>query len=419
VRGLARQLLVGGGDLGPEALDRRHLLVGLRLHGTQTRLEGDLALLDGPVVGILGLVGSKARLELGDLGRLVLIGRFQRPQIRLVERLPRLTGLGHPSRRLERQLGLCQILAQPAELGVHRAAIGPPLTVSPRSVAAYRVRADAGLDQSALKPADQRRLIAGLGPERLELGPQGDLAVEPRIAEALAIARRARGERRIEAMDLVALLGVDLGCFLERLGLLGCRLRDAGDLAVALEQELLRLRQPVLDLGQAVGDRVLEDAASVLVLLERGPELGRLALEPADRGIAPIDLDPLLGGGLGGLVDLGLEAVDRNGVLGAKPVLIGPNLGRGQRHRPLELVGREPGGATAIERRGEKPDEGRQEEPECHQHGRLNSDHRHILLSSVPCRSTLPFPRPATGTRSSDLAHNRVRLYQSDASIMA
>ena len=51
------------------------------------------------------------------------------------------------------------------------------------------------------------------------------------------------------------------------------------DLAVALEQKLARLGEPVLDLGQAVHDGLLEHAPRVLVLLERGALMRDLALQ--------------------------------------------------------------------------------------------------------------------------------------------
>ena len=65
-----------------------------------------------------------------------------------------------------------------------------------------------------------------------------------------------------------------------------------------------------------------------------------LALELADRCVAAIELDHLPGGGLRGLLDLRFELVDADGELGAQPVLVGADLRLGERHRPLERVGR-------------------------------------------------------------------------------
>ncbi len=265
------------------------------------------------------------------------------------------------------------------------------------------IRARTGVDEHTLQAADQCGLITRLGPQRLDLGAQGDLAVEAGIGQGLAVAGGARREGGVQAMNLVALLGVDLGRLLERLSLLVGRLREARYLAVALEEELLGFGEPVLNLGQAIGYGLLEHTAGVFVLLERGAHLLHRALERADAGVAPVDLDHLLGGRMRRFLDLHFQAVDGERILGAQTILVGANLGRRQRHRLLELVGREARGTAAIERGQQKPDEGRCKEPERHQHCRLDGDHRRIPLDRSRSCCTPLFSAPADRARSAGM----------------
>ncbi len=69
-----------------------------------------------------------------------------------------------------------------------------------------------------------------------------------------------------------------------------------------------------------------------LLLLERGSEPLHLAFEGADPGIAAVDLHHLLGGSVGRLLHLPLEAVDGERELRPQAVFVGRDLLRGQRH---------------------------------------------------------------------------------------
>jgi hypothetical protein len=155
-------------------------------------------------------------------------------------------------------------------------------------------------------------------------------------------------------------------------------LRQRHDLAVALEQQLARLGEPVLHLRQPVHDCLLEYAASVLVLLQRRALAGELALQLADRCVAAIELDHLPGGGLCSLLGLGLELVDADGEFGPQPVLIGADFRLGERHRPLQLVGGEACDAAAIQRGDEQRQERRREEAQRRQHDHLDRDHARV-----------------------------------------
>ncbi len=180
---------------------------------------------------------------------------------------------------------------------------------------------------------------------------------------------------RVEAVDLVALLGVDLCRLVEGAALLLGRLGQDRDLAVALEQQLLGFRQPVLDLGQAVHDGVLEHAASILVFVERRLELADFAFEAADQGVAAIDLDRLPGGIQRGVLELALELVQLDRILGADAVLVGADLGFRQRHRPLDILGGQPHRALAVGGRDQQRNQRRHQEAQRHQHDREDVDH--------------------------------------------
>ena len=79
----------------------------------------------------------------------------------------------------------------------------------------------------------------------------------------------------------------------------------------------------------SLGDGLLEDPAGVLVLLELASQALDLLLEFADAGVAAIQLDALASGGIGRLFHLLLEFVNGERVVGAQPVLVGSDLGRG------------------------------------------------------------------------------------------
>src|SRR6185503_18251915 len=90
----------------------------------------------------------------------------------------------------------------------------------------------AGTRYERLQTGDERRLVARLGTQRFYLGAQRHFTVVARIAEAFAVARSARVQRRLEAVHFVGLLRVDLRRFFEGARLLLARLRQRHDLAV-------------------------------------------------------------------------------------------------------------------------------------------------------------------------------------------
>ncbi len=101
VRRLTRQFFVGRRDLGPQRLDSRCVLVGLRRQRRKPRLESNLAFLDGALVGGTLLVGFECRCELGNLSGLIPRGRLERPQFLFDLRVTGLTGFRGTLHRLE------------------------------------------------------------------------------------------------------------------------------------------------------------------------------------------------------------------------------------------------------------------------------------------------------------------------------
>ena len=105
-------------------------------------------------------------------------------------------------------------------------------------------------------------------------------------------------------------------------------------------QQLSGIHQPALDLGQPVGNRLLEHATRILKLVEMGPLFGDAPLEFADAGIAPVHLDLLARRTERDTFELGLKIMDPDRVLGAQAVLVGAHLGLGQWKRPFQGIGR-------------------------------------------------------------------------------
>jgi len=176
-------------------------------------------------------------------------------------------------------------------------------------------------------------------------------------------------------MDVVALLSIDLGGFFKRDRLaLGC-LRERGDLAVAVEEELLGFGEALFDLGQAVGDGEFEDAAGVLVFFVDGSQACNVAFQRADAGIAAVDFDELAGGFEREFLEIAFEFVDADGVVGADAILVGGDLRFRQRHRALQFKGGEARSTAAIGRRDHAGQQPRNREAEHHQHGRLDGEH--------------------------------------------
>ncbi len=196
-------------------------------------------------------------------------------------------------------------------------------------------------------------------------------------------------------MHLVGLLRVDLRHLFEGARLLLARLRQRHDLAIALEQQLAGLGEPVLDLRQAVHDRLLEHAPRVLVLLQRRALARNLALQLADHRVAAVELDHLPRGGLGGLFGLGLELVDADGRLGAQPVLVGAYLRLGERHGALQHLGGETGDAAPIQRGDEQRQQGRREEAQRREHDHLDRDHACVLDCATSRNAHTSLARPA------------------------
>ncbi len=131
----------------------------------------------------------------------------------------------------------------------------------------------------------------------------------------------------------------------------------------------------MLDAGQAVAQRLLEHMPGIVRLLEIRLELLDLRLERIDAGVAAIDLDQLAGGGESGLLDLALELMQPDSELRPQLVLVGPNLGLGQRHCLLETSCREAHGTGPERRSDEQREQVGGEEAERDQHGRLDRDH--------------------------------------------
>ncbi len=68
------------------------------------------------LVDVLGFVGLERGLELGKLGRLILVGGLERARLGLERGLACVLRLGHAAHRLQRDLGVGQILAQTSDL---------------------------------------------------------------------------------------------------------------------------------------------------------------------------------------------------------------------------------------------------------------------------------------------------------------
>ena len=230
-----------------------------------------LAVLQPAGLAVLLLEGGKRRLEPGDLAGLVLRARLERPDLALEGDVASVARRGCGTHRVDRRLRLGNVAPR-----LVRVAVG---LLGARGVDGRGQRE--AVTQPALQPIDQQRLLARLAAQRLDLRAQRHLGVG-RIAGRLAAASAARGERHRQPLDLRVLLCVDRAYLLERLLVPPGARRQLGDLAVAVEQQPLGLRQPRLHPRQPVGDRLLQHAAGVLVLLQIGLELHRRP-SPASR----------------------------------------------------------------------------------------------------------------------------------------
>ncbi|CAM5196763.1 hypothetical protein BTHI11S_03130 [Bosea thiooxidans] len=125
---------------------------------------------------------------------------------------------------------------------------------------------------------------------------------------------------------------------------------------------------------------------SELILQRRDPgaALGALALQPADRHIAPAELLHRAGLGREAAFGLLLRRPHPQRELGAQMVAIGGDLGQGQGKGGLGSLARQAVGAPRQGRHGGQREQPRAEEAEREQHGGFDQDLRLLLRTVLP-----------------------------------
>ena len=242
------------------------------------------------------------------------------------------------ARRAERRLGLRQILAQPVHVALGLCErLGHPVGAAGDAAGAGQQVAVA---EPHLQPVDQDGLLARLDAQRVDLGAQRAFALGLVVAAAAA---GAGGERGAEALDLRVSAGRQTELASSSASL--CFLAPCISSAISrsrLNSSRLASDSRASTFGRRSRDGLLQHAAGVLVLLQVGPVLADVALQRRDAGIAPVDVDQVAGALELGLVELRLQLVHLDGVLGAQPVAVGLDLGLADRHRLLDADGGEP-----------------------------------------------------------------------------
>ncbi len=341
----------------------------MRLRRSEARFQDELALAHQRGLALEAVERLERRAQARDFGLLVFDHGFEVAHLAFEGDARRVAFRRRCPHGRERTLSIRKLAFQPLDLlrlqgggglSVRHGGLGPEV-----------------LSQPLLQPLDQRGLLARARPQRLDLGPQNQFALEAGIAVALGLA--LQGGRQL--FDLLALLlGEDARLF-ERHLVTSRPARQLGDFAIPVEQQALGLGEARLDAGQPVGDGLLQNAPRVDVLVEFRLELGRRTLQRRDAGIPAVDLDELARPFELCLLECRFELVHADREFRTQPVPVRLDLRLADRQRLLDAPRGEPDGPRPERRPDQQAEKARDQKAQRHQHRGLDGYHQLVLGS--------------------------------------